>query len=84
LFTKGEDFKKINPTGKVPALTFKDSQVFESNSIMRWLNSHFQLDSTWYPKDPKQRALVEMVLDWNHNNTRYATFFVVTKVIAPK
>jgi len=53
LFTKGEDFKKINPTGKVPALVYNDIHVFESNSIIRYLTGFFKLDSAWYPNDPK-------------------------------
>jgi len=54
LANKGEDYvKNINPTNKVPALVYKDINVFESNSIIRYLTGFFKLETQWYPSDPK-------------------------------
>jgi glutathione S-transferase len=73
-----EDFKKINPYGKIPCIVLKkengeEFKLAESCSILRFLAEYYKIDNNWYPKDPFRRALVNQWLDWHHSNTRFAS-----------
>ncbi len=57
---KQEWFLKINPLGKVPALSDDGFCMFESGAMAKYLCQ--KADSSLYPKDLKQRAVVEQ---WN-------------------
>jgi glutathione S-transferase len=59
---KTEEYLKIHPAGKVPALTDGDFCLFESNAMIRYLAD--KCDSELYPKDLKKRATVEQWLDY--------------------
>jgi glutathione S-transferase len=52
------EFKKINPNGKVPAISDRreDGQVvnmFESHAILKYLCATRNVEDHWYPKDPR-------------------------------
>ncbi|KAL1923250.1 uncharacterized protein VTP21DRAFT_9626 [Calcarisporiella thermophila] len=61
---KSEWFTKINPNGRIPALTdhSRDNfNVFESGAIMIYLCEHYDPNGKLYPKDPSARS---EVLQW--------------------
>ncbi len=70
-----EDYKKINPLSKIPAIVLQSGdkifKMSESCSILRFLSDYFKVDESFYPRnDLFRRALVDQWLDWNHLNTR--------------
>jgi glutathione S-transferase len=58
----GEKYMKLNPNGLVPTLVDDDFVLTESSSIMKYLADKFNLAA--YPKDLKQRARVNEMMDW--------------------
>ncbi|KAL1923866.1 uncharacterized protein VTP21DRAFT_6901 [Calcarisporiella thermophila] len=61
---KSEWFTKINPNGRIPALTDHsrgEFNVFESGAIMIYLCEHYDPSGKLYPKDPNARS---EVLQW--------------------
>jgi len=65
---KTEEYKKINPLLKVPAIVDGDFNLFESSTILRYLCNSKEVADHWYPKDPKKRALVDLYFDWHAAN----------------
>ncbi|KAJ8925401.1 hypothetical protein NQ315_009233 [Exocentrus adspersus] len=57
-----EDFIKINPQHTVPTLVDGDVSIWDSHSIATYLATAYGKDDSLYPKDPKQRALVDQRL----------------------
>lgn len=61
---------------KVPALNDDGFLVNESHTIMRYLVEKYAKGSQWYPSDLKQRAQVDMYLDWyGLNSLAWRVFF---------
>ena len=58
------DYLAMNPNGRVPTLVDGDFELWESNSIMRYLVLAYGADSALYPQAPKRRAGVDRWLDW--------------------
>jgi glutathione S-transferase len=58
------DYLAMNPNGRVPTLVDGDFELWESNSIMRYLVMAHRPDSPLYPQAPKRRAAVDRWLDW--------------------
>eukprot|EP01102_Stenamoeba_stenopodia_P007445 TRINITY_DN2084_c0_g1_i1.p1 TRINITY_DN2084_c0_g1~~TRINITY_DN2084_c0_g1_i1.p1 ORF type:complete len:239 (+),score=19.62 TRINITY_DN2084_c0_g1_i1:401-1117(+) len=82
-----ERFKKISPKGQVPTLVEPDGfTLIESLAIARYLANQYQdEDNPIYPRDPKQRALVEQGLEIFRSNLIVNTGIVVYhEFIAPK
>ena len=80
------EFKKINPNGKVPAISDKSGQInlFESHAILRYLHQTRSTSDNWYPKDPLKRAKVDEYLDWHHNGLRLgASGYLFHKYLQP-
>jgi glutathione S-transferase len=86
---KGEnrkpEFRKFHPAGLLPAISVGNDFVLgESAAILEFLSDSNGLEK-WYPRDLKQRALVNFWLHWNHANTRMSTKNVlVSKLFPPK
>lgn len=82
-----EDYKKINPFGKIPAISLSQEnfKMAESCSILRFLASYYKTDEKWYPsKNPFRRALIDQWLDWHHTNSRLAfSNLVFSKLFQP-
>src|SRR5690348_7713099 len=57
-----EPYTKLNPNGLVPTLVDDDFVLTESSSILKYLADKFDLAA--YPKDLKQRARVNEMMDW--------------------
>ena len=48
-----EEFKKVNPNGKVPAIKDNGFNLYESHTILRYLAISKGCPDHWYPKDLK-------------------------------
>jgi glutathione S-transferase len=59
-------YSKINPNHLIPMLEDGDFRLTESAAILRYLAE--KIDSPAYPKDIKQRARVNEVMDWFNSN----------------
>ncbi len=57
-----EEFLAISPGGKIPAIDIDGLKLFESAAIMRYLAA--SNNSSLYPEDQKQRAVVDSWLDF--------------------
>ena len=57
-----EPYTKLNPNGLVPTLVDDDFVLTESSAILKYLADKFNL--ALYPKDLKQRARVNEMMDW--------------------
>ena len=58
------EYLAMNPNGRVPTLVDGDYVLWESNSIMRYLNLAYGGGSAIYPQSPQARAAVDRWLDW--------------------
>src|SRR5689334_18860514 len=59
-------FAASNPSKMVPVLEDGDLRLTESSAILKYLAD--KIDSPAYPKDLKQRARVNEVMDWFNSN----------------
>jgi glutathione S-transferase len=66
-----EPFTAINPNRMVPVLEDGDLRLTESSAILKYLAD--KIDSPAYPKDLKQRAKVNEMMDW-FNTTFYRDY----------
>jgi glutathione S-transferase len=58
------EYLAMNPNGRVPTLVDGDYVLWESNSIMRYLNLAHGKGASIYPQSPQARAAVDRWLDW--------------------
>ena len=58
----GQPYGKVNPNQLVPTLEDDDFRLTESSAILKYLADKF--DSPAYPKDLRQRARVNEMMDW--------------------
>eukprot|EP00668_Euglena_longa_P017362 GGOE01021754.1.p1 GENE.GGOE01021754.1~~GGOE01021754.1.p1 ORF type:complete len:380 (+),score=78.83 GGOE01021754.1:49-1188(+) len=70
---KGEQrtpqFRALNPAMQVPVLEDEDGTVvWESNAILRYICNTFSLDDHFYPTNNRERARLEMALDWRQTS----------------
>jgi glutathione S-transferase len=61
-----EPFISLNPSRLVPVLEDGDLRMTESSAILKYLADKYDLPE--YPKDLKQRARVNEVMDWFNSN----------------
>lgn len=64
---------EVNPVGGIPALVDDGFRLAESNAILRYLADRFDRDDL-YPRDPRERATVDWVLDLWATSMRPALF----------
>jgi glutathione S-transferase len=63
--TRTPEFLAMNPCHGCPTLELDDgSAIWESNTVMRYICNVSPNGEKLYPADPKQRARVDMVMDW--------------------
>jgi len=62
----GEAYSKLNPNHLVPVLEDGEFRLTESAAILRYLAD--KAGAAAYPKDPRQRARVDEMLDWFNSN----------------
>lgn len=80
--TRKPEFKKIVPTGLVPAINDDGFILSETGAILSYLCDKHSLDQ-WYPRDNQQRARVNFWLHWNHSATRVSTKGLLVKKFWP-
>src|ERR1043165_7084221 len=61
-----EPFATLNPSRMVPMLEDGDLRLTESSAILKYLAD--KVSSPAYPKDLKQRAKVNEIMDWFNTN----------------
>ncbi|KAF5270031.1 hypothetical protein FQR65_LT05830 [Abscondita terminalis] len=66
---KGEnlnpEFLKINPVHSIPTLVDDDKVIFDSAAINIYLVEQYGQNSSLYPKDPYEKALVHQILHFS-------------------
>ncbi len=76
------EFLAVNPVGKVPAIDDGGFKMSESNAIMRYLAD--KNNSPLFPRDVKERAVVEMWLDFGSMHVGAALSKVIyNRVFSP-
>ncbi len=77
-----EPFSAINPNRLVPVLDDGDLRLTESSAILKYLADKFDLPA--YPKDLKQRAKVNEMMDWFNTNfyRDYGYGFIYPQIFA--
>ncbi len=80
---KQEWFLKINPVGKIPAIDDNGFYLFESNACCKYLAE--KNNSPIYPKDLKQRMVIEQWIDFiaAHIGVHGATV-AFSRIFAPR
>ncbi|XP_073696214.1 glutathione S-transferase theta-1-like [Garra rufa] len=67
---KTPEFTKLNPMQKLPVLEDNGFVLTESDAILKYLATAYNVPDHWYPKLPEKRARVDEYMAWNHANTR--------------
>lgn len=79
-----EEFAKVNPLRRVPALRDGDFCMGDSIAMMQYMAEKFQTPDHWYPKDLQKRARVNEYLGWQHLGIRmHGSKILYLKLIAP-
>ncbi|XP_048042584.1 glutathione S-transferase theta-1-like [Megalobrama amblycephala] len=61
---------KLNPMQKLPVLEDNGFVLTESDAILKYLATAYNVPEHWYLKLPEKRARVDEYTAWNHANTR--------------
>lgn len=85
---KGEhwtpDFTKLNPMQKVPVMVDDGFVLTESDAILKYLTTKYDVPEHWYPRQPERRARVDEYTAWHHTNTRpHAAKVFILEVLLP-
>ncbi|XP_060791623.1 glutathione S-transferase theta-1b [Neoarius graeffei] len=66
-----EEFGKVNPIRKVPAIRDGNFCLGESIAILQYLVEKYGTPDHWYPADVQKRAQVNEYLSWQHTAMRF-------------
>lgn len=85
---KGEhrtaEFTKLNPMNKVPVMVDGKFTLTESDAILKYLATKYDVPEHWYPRQPERRARVDEYTAWHHSNTRpHAAKVFILEVLLP-
>ncbi len=58
-----DDYRAMNPNGRIPVLRDGDVTLWESAAILRYLAARYG-DATFWPADPARRAELDMWAEW--------------------
>lgn len=59
---RSEWFKKLNPVKKIPVMVCDGFILAESRAILAYIVNKWHPGSSWYPKDPEKRAIIDQRL----------------------
>lgn len=78
------DFTRINPMQRVPVLVGEGLVLTESDAILKYLATRYDVPEHWYPRQPVRRAKVDEYTAWHHTNTRlHAARVFILEVLLP-
>ncbi|XP_026198097.1 glutathione S-transferase theta-2 isoform X2 [Anabas testudineus] len=78
------DFTKLNPMQKVPVMVDNGFVLTESDAILKYLATRYDVPDHWYPQQPEKRAKVDEYTAWHHSNTRpHAAKVFILEVLLP-
>jgi glutathione S-transferase len=60
-----DDYRRLNPNGRIPTAVDDGAVLWESNAIVRYLAARYGDGALWID-DPLERALAEPWMDWQH------------------
>ncbi|XP_075071792.1 glutathione S-transferase theta-1-like [Mixophyes fleayi] len=79
-----EEYRKVNPLCKVPALKDGDFRMAESTAMLLYMANKYKTPDHWYPSDYQKRALVDEYFAWQLTNTRpHGSKLFWVKVMTP-
>lgn len=61
---RSEEFRRLNPFGKVPVLVDESSVVYESSIINEYLNDEYPHEPELLPEDSGERARIRLLVDF--------------------
>lgn len=76
--TATPEYRAMQPLGLVPAIEDGDFTLFESNTILRYICNAYAPASPLYPTEPRARARVEAMMDFQQtalNRPQTVVFF---------
>ncbi|XP_060699869.1 glutathione S-transferase theta-1-like [Hemiscyllium ocellatum] len=65
-----EEFRKVNPLGKVPVIKDGEFTLCESLAILKYLACKYKTPDHWYPAELQRHARVDEYLAWQHTALR--------------
>ncbi|XP_047447133.1 glutathione S-transferase theta-2 [Mugil cephalus] len=78
------EFTKLNPMQKVPVMVENDFVLTESDAILKYLCTRYDVPEHWYPRQPERRARVDEYTAWHHTHTRpHAAAVFILEVLVP-
>ncbi|XP_054467268.1 glutathione S-transferase theta-2 [Anoplopoma fimbria] len=78
------DFTKLNPMQKVPVMEDNGFILTESDAIMKYLATRYDVPEHWYPRQPERRARVDEYTAWHQTNTRpHSARVFILEVLLP-
>ncbi|KAL7840019.1 hypothetical protein SRHO_G00266770 [Serrasalmus rhombeus] len=81
---KSAEFTRLNPMQKVPVIEHGGFVLTESDAILKYLATVYDVPEHWYPREPLQRARVDEYTAWHHSNTRqHAARVFFMEVLTP-
>lgn len=77
---KSDEFKKIHPLGKIPAMEHNGNAIFESMNMCRYLSNIS--DKRLYSDDPLQAAKIDQMVDFiGYHAGRWITVYFFQEIV---
>lgn len=67
---KTPEYLAINPMGTIPAIDDDGFKLWESEAIMKYLISSRKVGDSYYPSEPKVRAMIDRYFPYHHHTFR--------------
>ncbi|XP_028314045.1 glutathione S-transferase theta-2 [Gouania willdenowi] len=81
---RSPEFSRLNPLQKVPVIVDKDFVLTESDAILKYLVTKYDIPEHWYPRQPERRARVDEYTAFHHSYTRpHAAAVFILEVLLP-